>query len=121
MLEAAEHDAEAIERRADWVMLNYVSAAERHNAGVPRGWYGGDPRCAKDESDPRACDEYPYYASAQGGPGASLKLIDAEHNAQEGRLYEGFLSSCMVTSGDPFLVLPMPSGNAPPTRRICVH
>jgi hypothetical protein len=96
VLEAAEHDAEAIEHRPDWVKWNYVSEAEQQAAGLLRGWYEGDSRCPKHGAD-RACDEYAYYASAQAGPGAPLSLIDAGHNRLEGGKYGGVREQLQAT------------------------
>jgi hypothetical protein len=57
------------------------------------------------------CDEYPYYSTMEGGPGASLKNIDADDNQKEGRLLQDFRTACKVTTTDPeFMVAPLVVG-----------
>jgi hypothetical protein len=60
------------------------------------------------------CDEYPFYATQEGGPGADLMKIVAADNTKEGTLLRGFAVRCGLTTptasnrkGE-FLVLPLP-------------
>jgi hypothetical protein len=84
------------------------------------------------------CDEYPFFASTQGGPGdqnglmidASLKAIPAEPNGNEGTVYGVMTRSCAMetapavqfgfpaSGGTEFLVVPLP-GAPLPTMFVC--
>lgn len=58
--------------------------------------------------DGLSCDEYPFFTSAEGGPGASLQLVpDLEQNIQGGYL-RAFYSACLPV-GRQFRVEPRPS------------
>lgn len=50
-------------------------SAERAKV-LSRTWYDGIPPCVGELPEGMQCDEYPYFASAQSGPGASLRYID---------------------------------------------
>ena len=73
------------------------------------GWYDTDvwasicatPRLTQN------CDEYPFKSTIEGGPGASLKLINGWQNQLEGRRLGNMYNAC-VPDGAHFLVLPMP-------------
>jgi hypothetical protein len=127
--ETTQHDFEAITAHPEWIRLNYVSRGDRKAGGLQPGWYNG--QCGTPTGANQACDEYPFYASAQSGPGASLKFLDATDNSGAGGLYGSyFVQGCKLTSGGPgasptspagtaFLVIPMAFNNAPPTLRVC--
>lgn len=57
-----------------------------------RTWYQGDERGAGEVGDALSCDEYPFYTSRQGGPGASLWLVPGWEQDKQG----GFLSAFYV-------------------------
>jgi hypothetical protein len=58
------------------------------------------------------CDEYPFYSSRDGGPGASLRLIRAGENLSEGASLGTFYKKCPNVSAaapgdrEPYLVAP---------------
>jgi hypothetical protein len=58
-----------------------------------------------------SCDEYPFAISSEGGDAAtaSLKPVDFRQNSREGWKLRDFFGFCAVTTGDSFLVLPMPN------------
>jgi hypothetical protein len=113
------HDDEAIAANPAWARLNFVSGQER---SLSRGWYTTYEPCIPPyPTDGVQCDEYPFYASAQSGPGASLQLLDSKDNQKAGGLYYAFAYTyCHLESGgptaspqnplgDPFLVVPVPA------------
>ena len=86
--------------------------------------------CVDGTYDPNAvtCDESPFAATQEAGPGASLKLVDRLHNRDEGALLNGFFSNCRVKKeGGAFLVIPLiapgtveaPAPGTLPTSRAC--
>lgn len=129
--QTTKHDFEAITGHPEWITLNYVSTADRLASGLQREWY--KPYCGTPDPNattPQSCDEYPFYASAQSGPGANLKQLDTTDNSRGGSLYGVFARLCKLTSGGPsasrvapagtaFLVIPMNFTGAPPTSRVC--
>lgn len=123
VFEAAQHDAEAIASNPAWVKLTRGKASDYS----PR-WYLADSRCFGSVSDGTACDEYPYGSTLQGGPGASLKTINAAENSLEGTKLNQFYAAihCNVPQGANFLVIPtvLPdavesTSVAPPTFWVC--
>jgi len=120
--EATEHDIEAIVGNPQWVKLNYEYGRGKE-AYQNRNWYIGQGACRADPDEGQQCDEYPFWASEQGGPAAfptpSLRYIDARDNGLQGLRYGSFVTSCRLVSGDPpvsgnarggstFLVIPVP-------------
>ena len=120
---AAEHDFEAIMGNPLWTYLDYLNSAETDL--TMREWYLTDPRCGPYPSGTEACDEYPYWVSEQGGPGASLKMIVGLDNSNEGIRLNGFATVCLIKSAPihsperKFLVIPLPGNFAPPTTAWC--
>lgn len=119
---AAEHDYDAIvgwgstSGNPDWIQLSYMSVPEKQLAtGLRRDWYQTDPRCAPyyPTGPYIACDEYPYFTSAEGGTAASLRMVDSAHNSREGGLLWGFVSVCGIadaplgSEGREYLVVPI--------------
>lgn len=119
--QAIQHDIEALAQFPAWVQLNYRAGA---NNPSPRTWENSDPICVAANQAGLDCDEFPYYATAQGGglavPLPSLKGVDPGQNQLLGMRYGTFLADCKVNEGDPFLVIPVPP-TAPtvPTLEIC--
>lgn len=74
-----------------------------------RAWYQGDPRCAGSPRDAMSCDEYPFFTSLQGGPGASLRLVPGWEQNRQGGYLRNFYATCGIAEGEDFLVGPMPS------------
>jgi hypothetical protein len=104
--QAAAHDFQAITTRGQPAQLNY---APSHG-----DWgYVGLPNCdVPYDGTQKHCDEYPYNASVQGGPGhvppVSLEVINKSDNKREGFQYQGFLNACNLKAGSPpFLVIPV--------------
>ena len=97
--ETTRHIADAQRLRPDWVLL------QRGGNGASRGWYRGDDRCKNPSG--RWCDEYPFYSTTQGGPGASLRLVpESEQRTQAGKL-TAFYGACGIQDEDWFAVIPI--------------
>ena len=100
---------------------DYRAAA---NNPSPRRWYSSDQICVDANAAGLDCDEFPYYATLQGGglavPRPSLKGVDHNQNILLGTRYGSFLADCKVNEGDPFLVIPVPpSAPTVPTLEVC--
>lgn len=131
--EAASHKADALASNPQWVALTYQSAAEVAARGVQRSWYTTTSECddtarsAAEDARPGvqlACDEFPYYSTTSSGPGAALRFLRADHNAQEGSWLSGFYnngacSQKIKVERVPYLVVPMPAADDPPTKYVC--
>ena len=122
--EAAEHDLDAIVARPDWSRLTYRSRTEQAALGVSRTWYNSSSPCdpagraaaaAQRPGVSLDCDEYPFYTSTAGGPGASLRMLFASHNRSEGAHLGLFQAGCptvgaaTVANRQPYLVAPVPT------------
>ncbi|RWZ58432.1 hypothetical protein ELQ92_14065 [Labedella populi] len=123
--EATNHDLEALQRVPGWVQLDYRPSGENPSRS---GWYENDPRCEGVPGSGLNCDEYPFYASVQGGgyavPAPSLKAIDGAQNQYQGTVYYSFLRACGLTSkpvGErQFLAIPLPPTATPlPSLALC--
>ena len=112
--EASEHDADAI-ASGQPAVLHFVSSADKNSGpySLPSSWttrveYANcGPGKVPGETQ---CDEYPYYSTAEGGPGASLRNIRKEDNSKEGGLLSYFYTRCgLVSSAAPneYLVVPI--------------
>jgi hypothetical protein len=68
------------------------------------------------------CDEYPYYSTSEGGPGASLENINGKQNALEGRLLQDFAGplGCNLSPGDAYTVIP-DTTDVLPSVGICIE
>jgi hypothetical protein len=85
--QAALHDAEAILQNPAWAMLTYESTEDKEATPLPRRWYNRVEYrvvCPKPRPDDQHCDEYPFFTSVEGGPGASLKIVPEGDNVAEG-------------------------------------
>lgn len=103
-----------------WVGLNYRPSSETPGS---RTWYLAEPECASVPAGD-ACDEYPFWATMQGGPYSPkrphLEPINAKDNSDQGGLYGNFVTICRLTSGDPFLGIPLaPELGIPTQTRVC--
>jgi hypothetical protein len=117
---ATNHDLEALGVWPSWLSLNYRPAAD---APGPRDWYAGQGNCSSPAAG-QSCDEYPFFATEQGGgdatPTPSLKLIDSGDNSLQGLRYGNFLTNCRMASGDSFLAVPVPPSVGIPTQtKLC--
>ncbi len=86
---AALHDAQAIAERPEWAKLTYISGADKRASGVEARWYtlaaNRTPACPpKPAERGKNCDEYPFFTTVEGGPGASLQEVPADENRAEG-------------------------------------
>jgi len=129
--EATEHDLKAlspITGHPEWVQLNYESAEAKEAIEPNRTWYNAFSPCSEEyDTEVDSCDEYPFYASRQGGgkgvPPASLEVIDREDNAEQGRKYGNFVTSCAMATRSStdyaFLAIPLDPSFGIPTTRLC--
>ena len=106
-------------------LLHWVPEPER----AAEGWYRKAPIFALSDcigttggTTGNDCDEYPYRATREGGPGADLEPIDSDDNQAAGRKTASFYRICRVgakgTRHD-FLVVPLPRESHIPTRFAC--
>ena len=123
--EASQHDLEALGWLSSpnnagqtvnpaWVELN------RDVPNKPGdGWYTGKAPCTSPTPPGANCDEYPFYSTTQGGPGANLKYIDGNQNQLQGRIlgyfytsntYTAYGQGCNLPTGQAFLAIPLPTG-----------
>lgn len=82
------------------------------------------PLCAAKRTQVEDCDEYPPFATTQGGefnrPLPSLRAIDASHNQASGgtfgRFYgdNGYGQCARAVAGEGFLVIPVRAASAFP-------
>jgi Deoxyribonuclease NucA/NucB len=96
--EAAEHDLDAINSGQPSV-LHAMGETEKNSGtyALPRSWTGRVQydHCGPNYDPPNTnCDEYPFYSTMEGGPGASLRNIYYVHNQFEGTLLGGFVIVC---------------------------
>jgi hypothetical protein len=132
---ATTHDAQQIFAHPEWVKLNYEYGTGKA-AVQNRYWYTRERPCTDtppDEED--QCDEYPFWASEQGGPLASpltphLQWVNGIDNVRQGSKYAGFISKCGLRSGTSsetanasggtaFLVIPLMPALHIPTFSVC--
>jgi hypothetical protein len=77
-----------------------------HPDGDPdRDWHS-DPPYNCTGSGETHCDEWPWFATKQGGPGAHLRIINGYENMNGGTDLFSFYSKCGVGDGGSFLVIP---------------
>jgi hypothetical protein len=118
---ATDHDIEALAYWPPWVALNY-----RHSSETPgdREWANAEDECQDRVPGVTSCDEYPFWATMQGGPFAvkqpHLELIPFVDNRDQGLRYGNFVQNCHMNTGDPFLGIPLaPELGIPTQTRIC--
>jgi hypothetical protein len=104
--ETTAHIVDALSSNAGWSVL---TRAEHPDSTSNRRWYQGDSRCAGEVGDALSCDEYPFYTSRQGGPGASLRLVPGWEQDKQGGFLSAFYGACGIGQGDDYVVAPMPS------------
>jgi hypothetical protein len=90
---------------------------------VTRKWYEGKGGCAESKPAGDSCDEYPFYATEQGGPEAlvypSLEWINATDNERQGGRYGNFVASCKPEPGALFAAVPLEPSLDIPTFYLC--
>jgi hypothetical protein len=113
--QATNHDLEALTSHFSWVQLNYEFGQTKPGAG----W-----QTCPDIQPGQQCDEYPFFATLQGGPSAvptpDLKAINSTQNMSQGGKYSAFSASCLNReTGRPFLGIPLPPAWEIPTLALC--
>jgi hypothetical protein len=124
---ATEHDLKALSSYPGWVKLNYESGAAKEEKGEKRNWYESLGGCAGAPPTEQQCDEYPFFATQQGGPSktplANLEYVNGEENEAQGGKYGNFVSACKMaergSTGYAFLAVPLPPSLKIPTTRLC--
>ncbi len=131
---ATTHDARQIFLHPEWVQLNYEVGESGGKRGS--GWQNSQPGCRDVEhTRDEQCDEYPFFASEQGGPLARpttphVQYIDRIDNSRQGGFYSNFIRTCELrtgtpqtglnsTGGTPFLVIPLMPALHIPTFYLC--
>lgn len=120
--QATDHDIAAIGTYPAWAELNYLPSASQTGS---RSWYSSLPACAGVVTGVTSCDEYPFWASTQGGPNSMpqphLAVIDSGQNSLQGGKYGAFVTSCHLSSGDAFISAPLPPtvSSTVPTLTLC--
>ena len=104
--DTTRHIVDALSSNSGWSVL---TRAEHPDSTTNRRWYQGDSRCAGEVGDALSCDEYPFYTSRQGGPGASLRLVPGWEQDKQGGFLSAFYGACGIGQGDDYVVAPMPS------------
>jgi hypothetical protein len=126
--EATVHDLQALAYSFRWVPLNaqWVRLNYRHQDLTPgyRYWMNSEDECQGRVPGVTACDEYPFWATMQGGPESiprpHLKLIDFIDNRDQGLRYGNFIQACHMATGDPFLGIPLaPELGIPTQTKLC--
>jgi hypothetical protein len=83
-----------------------------------------EPECQARIPGVTSCDEYPFWATMQGGPFAvkqpHLDLIPFLDSRDQGLRYGNFVTICHMNTGDGFLGIPLaPELGIPTQTRIC--
>lgn len=135
--EASDHDIRAIAGHPEWVKLNYeYGTGKTAETYQDRYWFRRQDDCLVEHDEDESCDEYPFWASEQGGSLARpllphLEYIDTNDNRNQGLKYANFVTYCGLrtgtpqtgansTGGTPFLVVPIASGlGIPSYTRLC--
>lgn len=128
---ATTHDAQQIFLHPEWIKLNYEATGTKAN----RSWYETQSPCVDGPPESgEQCDEFPFFASEQGGPLATplphLQWIDGIDNRRQGGYYGNFIQSCGLRTGTPqtganatggtaFLVIPLMPALHIPTFYLC--
>jgi len=116
--EAARHDYDAIAANPTWFALSYMTNAEKAAAGWSRADWVSAPECLGSPAT-QQCDEYPFYAAAEGHPATrpDLRPIDATQNMSQGALLSAWARfkcpqltnpATLGTADREFLVVPIP-------------
>jgi hypothetical protein len=75
-----------------------------------RNWYRRLPYVCKGEGGATGCDEWPWYVTAEGGPGrAHLRIIPEAHHTTGGSDIRSFYTRCGIQLQEQFIVLPWPT------------
>lgn len=83
--------------------------------GQTSTWRSNNPyNCTGDgfADPPTACDEWPWFRTVQGGPGAHLRVINSAENSNGGADYGSFIGAsngCNIQDGQSFAMAPYPA------------
>lgn len=69
-------------------------------------WHSNSPYNCTGSGSVTHCDEWPWFSTRQGGPGAHLRKIDASENSASGSDRGAFYTICGVSDGDLYFVAP---------------
>jgi hypothetical protein len=130
---ATTHDARQIFAHPEWIKLNYEVGASGGKRGS--GWQNTQDNCLDDPpEEDMQCDEFPFFASEQGGPLARstphVQYIERIDNSRQGGFYSAFIRKCELRTGTPqeganstggtaFLVIPLMPALHIPTFSLC--
>lgn len=92
------------------IQWQILTRATSPTGSPTRGWYKNSPyycQGSSSASPPTGCDEWPWYRTAQGGPGAHLRVIDGAENSNGGSDLGSFYATCNVSVNTVFLVVPL--------------
>ena len=122
--QAALHDSAVLAQVPDWVRLQWMLGVQKAASGVRSGWYTKKMCTA---STGQHCDEFPFYATVEGGPAAYqrtilvLQPVRSADNTAEGTAFRqmtdpttcGMVSATAAGGPAPdgrsdFLVVPLP-------------
>jgi hypothetical protein len=115
---ATEHDEKAIIEKPAKEILHYEPKAQKEKE-VSKTWYKGLYNCEGTRPEGESCDEYPFYSSVEGGPGSSVEWIDKTDNSEEGSKYGNMVTSCGLTEGSAYVVVPVKPSLGVPTFYLC--
>jgi hypothetical protein len=117
--EATGLDIAALNETPQWVLLHYVPADMREG---DRDWFYPTPECPQ-PTDTMSCHEYPFWATAEGGPFAPtrpwLRMVNRTENFIHGGHYGFFTTKCGLHVGDPWLGVPTDPSLGLPTLKLC--
>jgi hypothetical protein len=101
--QTTKHIQDAITMNAAWAVL---TRADHPASTSSRRWISTDARCKGISSKSSWCDEYPFFTSLEGGPGASLKIVPAFEQQRQGGKLSRFYGKCKVAKGTKYFVAP---------------
>ena len=79
----------AMARDPETGALKYPRSKEKKLMVIPVAWEAALCVPIRPQSGATACDEHPLFATLEGGPRSSLRVIDHAHNKKEGDVYGG--------------------------------
>ena len=87
---AGMNDLKGILSNPSWFQLTYLSGKDKLATGVSDGWYERKQYrefCKDEPRRPRGvqCDEFPWYTTVEGGPGARLEEVPILENRADGQ------------------------------------
>lgn len=107
--EQADHAADAIADHSDWTQLT------RMKPGYWPRWYRYRQTCVDANRDGKACDEYPFRTTKEGGPdhATSLRGVHPLESSWQGTVINLFYTGCKVQNEVKFYVIPVTARTVP--------